>query len=211
MRQGPGVLKPLAPTEKACWGRGEAEEWRGWEGWDAGRPREPRRGQVRWRNGEEGGQGKGGWREAGGRGWQRRVGCGGGVPSTGQGLGGRAWPHRLLVPFKDQPPASDPQLGLPPCCWLSPLPAAATATSPSPLRGRCLPACQPPALGPGARGGGEMREAGRKAGWRKGGRQAEGEEGGESDEGEPVLVQAGGPARRMLMRRRPCIGQRAHP
>lgn len=39
-----------------------------------------------------------------------------------------------------------------------------------------------------------MREAGRRAGWRKGGRQAEREEGGESEEGEPVvLVGVGGP------------------
>lgn len=38
-----------------------------------------------------------------------------------------------------------------------------------------------------------MREAGRRAGWRKGGRQAEREEGGESEEGELVLVGVGGP------------------
>lgn len=39
-----------------------------------------------------------------------------------------------------------------------------------------------------------MREAGRRAGWRKGGRQAEREEGGESEEGESViLVGVGGP------------------
>ena len=61
------------------------------------------------------------------------------------------------------------------------------------------------------------RETGRRAGRRKGGRQAERErqkeiEGGESGEGETVLVRAGGPpTRRMLMRGRRCIGQRAHP
>lgn len=39
-----------------------------------------------------------------------------------------------------------------------------------------------------------MREAGRRAGWRKGGRQAEREEGGESEEGElVVLAGIGGP------------------
>lgn len=82
--------------------------------------------------------------------------------------------HGLLVPCEEQPLAPGPQMGLPLCCRLPPLPAA--TTSPSPLRGRRLPARPParcpPALGLGA-GGEEMREGGRL-----GGRQARGREAG---------------------------------
>lgn len=130
-----------------------------------------------------------------------------------QGLGGRAWP-----------PTPGPLRGSAagfyspaPCCWPPPLPAAAT----SPFGGRRRLPARPPACPPAARAGswievGEERrergrEAGRRAGGQEEGRQAEREEGGESEEGEPVLVGAGGTARRMLMRRRRCIGWRTHP
>lgn len=134
MRLGSGVLKPSAPEGKACRGWGEAEEWSGWGGCDAGRLREPRREQARWRDGREGEDREG--RKERSR-WKRKAEEGGGVPGGAQR---RAWVrgpgHRLLVSCEDQPPALGPQLGLPLCCWPSPLPTAAstTATSPSPLR-----------------------------------------------------------------------------
>lgn len=95
--------------------------------------------------------------------------------------------HRLLVPCEVQPPASIPQLGLPPCCWPPPLPAAAT----SPFGGRRrLPACLParlPARRPRwvlDRGGGrEKRE--REGGWEEGGR-AGGREAGRKRRGRGV-------------------------
>lgn len=119
--------------------------------------------------------------------------------------------HGLLVPCEEQPLAPGPQTGLPLCCRLPPLPAA--TTSPSPLRGRRLPACPParcpPALGPGA-GGEEMREGGWEEGRQEGGRQAE--RGGRGFGGGGACIGRGwGPARRMLMRGRRCIGWRAHP
>lgn len=136
-----------------------------------------------------------------------------------QGLGGRAWP-----------PTPDPLRGsaagfYSPAGPASLLLAATTArcrhlSLRRPPPPACLPAC-PPACPPAARAGswievGEERrergrEAGRRAGGQEEGRQAEREEGGESEEGEPVLVGAGGTARRMLMRRRRCIGWRTHP
>lgn len=200
------------PGRTGCWETRRAETGAGEvEGWGGGRE---------------------GWRGAGGRARRRRVGCPGGARCRAS-VGGPG--HGLLVPCEVQPPALGPQLGLPPCCWPPPPPPPPPTPPPPPpppplppprllpseaaacLPARPLPAARrpPPALGPGARGAGgrERREGGREEGGQEEGRAAGGERGGRGvgGEGELVLVGAGGPARRMLMRGRRCIGRRAHP
>lgn len=134
-----------------------------------------------------------------------------------QGLGGRAWPQ-TPGPLRGAAAGSGSLAG--PASLLLATATTATAatataantttttttpsaatTSPSPLRGRRLPACPPAArAGSWSAGGGGRerrergREAGRRAGRRKGGRQAEKEEGGESGgRGRPYWSGLGGP------------------
>lgn len=147
--------------------------------------------------------------------WKRKAEEGGvswGVPSPGlgwEGLATDSWsPARislwLLVPSWACFPAGRH------CRRLPPPPPPLPPLLPSEAEtAACPPARLPPALGPGARGG-RRDEGGREEGGLKGGREAGRKRGGRGVRGGGARIgrigQGWGAARRMLMRRRPCIG-----